>query len=181
MPTRIVVHPARWARVVQLCVMSLQGGPIFGICRKWSITHSPSIPLCSARSAIDCTRRDLSVLSTQLRRRHIEDDGHARDVTPGTAIARHFALRLGPVPSELSTVLSPRRSRRSTMSSITAHASADARRSSSTSPTIDRNASLDTTEGPGCSAADVLFPEPAGPIRTTRHGDAVRSRLRLSR
>jgi hypothetical protein len=136
------------------------------------VVHHPQ----SVDSAVLCPFGDRlhtarSVLSTQLRRRHIEDDGHARDVTPGTAIARHFALRLGPVPSELSTVLSPRRSRRSTMSSITAHASADARRSSSTSPTIDRNASLDTTEGPGCSAADVLFPEPAD--RSERPGMAT--------
>ena len=169
MPKRIVVHPARWARVVQLSILSLQGGPIFGICRKWSITQSPSIPLFSARWAIDCTRRDLFC------RRSCADGTSKTTATHGTsraaAIARHFALRLGPVPSESSTVLSPRRSRRSTMSSITAHASADARRSSSPSPTSDRNASLDTTEGPGCSAADVLFPEPAD--RSERPGMAT--------
>ena len=47
---------ARCDSVVQLSSMSSQAGPIWGICRKWSITHSESTPSDSAWAAIARSR-----------------------------------------------------------------------------------------------------------------------------
>ena len=52
---------ARWASVVQLSSMSSHAGPICGIWRKWSITHSVSKPAASDRRAMSRSRSPSSL------------------------------------------------------------------------------------------------------------------------
>ncbi len=73
------------------------------------------------------------------------------------------------------TVVSPRATRRATISSSRANASVLAAMSSSPVPTTARSRSLDTIVSAGkCAAAQVDFPEPVGPASTTRQGEGSR-------
>ena len=75
-------------------------------------------------------------------------------------------------PSVSTTVVSPRPMRWCTICSSSANASVLAARSSSLSPTIARKRSLETIcSGAKCVCAQVDFPAPDGPTRTTRQGD----------
>jgi hypothetical protein len=69
------------------------------------------------------------------------------------------------------TVVNPRATRRATISSSRAKASALAAMSSSPAPTTARSRSLDTIASGGkCSAAQLDFPAPVGPTSTSRQG-----------
>ncbi len=80
--------------------------------------------------------------------------------------------RRGPSSPRVSTtVVNPRRRRAATTASSTANASTEASRSASPLPTIARNASAETTSfAAKCVRAQVVLPDPAGPMSTTNVG-----------
>ena len=90
------------------------------------------------------------------------------------ASARQRARRAASSPMVSMTVVSPRATRRVTISSSRAKASVLAAMSSSPAPTTARSRSLDTTASGGkCAAAQLDFPDPVGPT-STRQGEGNR-------
>ena len=92
------------------------------------------------------------------------------------ASVRQRVRRSASIPVVSTTVVSPRATRRATISSSSANASVLAAMSSSPAPTTPRSASDETTaEGGKFAAAHVDFPDAAGPASTTRHGEGSSS------
>ncbi len=92
------------------------------------------------------------------------------------ASARQRARRSASSPIVSITVVSPRATRRETISSSRANASVLAAMSSSPEPTTARSRSLDTIASGGkCSAAQLDFPDPVGPASTSRQGAGSRT------